>query len=234
MINYSINYLNSGEIMYEEAIEYKDSLYKELSRIGKSLGSDRRLEILDLLIQAPKSVEEISKELKISVANTSRHLQVLRDSHLVKTERDGNRIIYSLSSPLITKLIQLLTDIGENELSEMKVIQHKATTSENVKSISLEQALKSYKNGLLLDVRPQDEYQEGHINSAINIPLDTLSDHLTELPKNRQIIVYCRGRLCGNSNIATQLLNNNGYNALSLNYSYYDWKRALKCINEKK
>lgn len=234
MLNYSINYFNSGEIMYEEAIEYKDSLYKELSRIGKSLGSDRRLEILDLLIQAPKSVEEISKELNISVANTSRHLQVLRDSHLVKTERDGNRIIYSLSSPLITKLIQLLTDIGENEISEMKAIQQKATTSENVKSISLEQAQKGYKDGLLLDVRPQDEYQEGHIKSAINIPLDVLSDKLTELPKDRQIIVYCRGRLCGNSNIATQILNSNGYNALSLNYSYYDWEKALESTNEQK
>ena len=212
--------------MYKEAIEYKDNLYKELSRIGKSLGSDRRLEVLDLLIQSPKSVEEISKELGISVANTSRHLQVLRDSHLVKTERNGNHIIYSLSSPSIAKLIQLLTDIGESELAEMKVLQKQDTTTKNVKCISLNQAQENYQKGVLLDVRPADEYQEGHIRSAINIPLDDLTNRLTELPKDKQVIVYCRGRLCGNANIATRILNDNGYNAFSLNYSYYDWERA--------
>lgn len=211
--------------MFKKAEEYKGQLYKELSRIGKSLSSDRRLEILDLLSQSPKSVDAISKETGISVANTSRHLQVLRDSRLVKTERDGNRIIYSLTSHQVIELVHLLTSIGEHELLEMQTIERNADTQEDVKTISLTQAAKDYQKGILLDVRPTDEYHAGHIQTAINIPLDSLKDNLDHLPKNQPIIVYCRGRLCANSNIATQILNRNGYNARSLNASFYDWQR---------
>lgn len=214
--------------MFEQAKEYKDQLYKELSRIGKSLGSDRRLEILDLLTQAPKSVEEIATAAGISIANTSRHLQVLRDSRLVMTERDGNRIIYSLSSPQIKELVHLLINIGESELSEMRAIQAQAAAQENVKTISLAEACKKYQQGVLLDVRPVDEYAAGHVDAAVNIPLDSLKKNLAELPKEKQIIVYCRGRLCANANIATQILNQHGYNAYSLNASYYDWQRNEK------
>lgn len=207
-----------------QAEEYKGQLYKELARIGKSLGSDRRLEILDLLSQSPKSVDAIAKETGLSVANTSRHLQVLRDSRLVRTKRDGNRIIYRLTSPQITALVHLLVEVGEQELSEMQAIEQAVDTQKNVKTISLKQANQVYRQGVLLDVRPADEYQAGHIQSAINIPLPVLKDRLDQLPKDRQIIVYCRGRLCANSNIATQLLNDKGFNAYSLNSSYYDWQ----------
>lgn len=212
--------------MFEQAVKYKDQLYRELSRIGKGLSSDRRLEILDLLTQAPKTVEEIAKETRISVANTSRHLQVLKESRLVKTQRNGNHIIYSLSSPLIIEMVHLLIDIGENELSEMRIIQDEADAADNVKTISLDQAKKEYQKSLVLDVRPTNEYQAGHVDSAINIPLESLEKELTTLPKDQQIIVYCRGRLCANSNIAVQILNKNGFHAVSLNSSYYDWRKV--------
>lgn len=213
--------------MINQAKEYSHQLYKELSRIGKGLGSDRRLEILDLLSQSSKSVEAISKEVGISIANTSRHLQTLKQCHLVKTERDGNHIIYSLSSPKIIELVHLLIDIGEEELSEMHAIEGKIDSQENVKTISLEKARQDYKNGILLDVRPSDEYQTDHIKTSINIPFNSLKDKLDLLPKDRPIIVYCRGRLCANSNIATHLLNQNGFDAYSLNVSLYDWKKAV-------
>lgn len=212
--------------MFEQAIDYKNKLYKELARIGKGLGSDRRLEILDLLTQAPKSVETIAHEANISVANTSRHLQILKDSRLVKTEREGNRVIYRLSSPQISELIHLLIEIGSNELSDMKTIQAEADTQVNVKTISLPQAQQEYQDSVVLDVRPADEYEIGHVDSAVNIPLDSLADCMDALPKNKQIIIYCRGRLCANSNIATQLLNEHGFDAVSLNSSYYDWQKA--------
>lgn len=214
--------------MFEQAINYKNELYKELARLGKGLSSDRRLEILDLLTQAPKTVETIANEVGISVANTSRHLQILKDSRLVKTERNGNHIIYSLSSPQISELIHLLISIGGQELSDMKSIQDKADTQNNVKTISLAQAKEEYQKSLVLDVRPTDEYATGHIQPSINIPLGVLKDKMSSLPKNKKIIVYCRGRLCANSNIATQILNSNGFNAVSLNSSYYDWNRATK------
>lgn len=211
--------------MFEEAVEYKNQLYKELARVGKGIGNDKRLEILELLSQSPKSVEKISQETGSSVANTSRHLQILKDSRLVKTKKDGNHVIYSLRSPKINDLIHLLITVGEEELSEMRSIEEKADRGS--KTVSLEKA-QQYRDSLWLDVRPEDEYEAGHIKSAINIPLTELQSHLTDLPKKKPIIVYCRGRLCANSNLATRFLNQNGYDAFSLNCSYYEWQQEME------
>ncbi|MCR1863958.1 ArsR family transcriptional regulator [Limosilactobacillus reuteri] len=211
--------------MFEEAVEYKNQLYKELARVGKGIGNDKRLEILELLSQSPKSVEKIAQETGSSIANTSRHLQILKDSRLVKTKKDGNHVIYSLRSSKVNDLIHLLIVVGEEELSEMRSIEEKADWG--IKTVSLEKA-QQYRDSLWLDVRPEDEYESGHIKSAINIPLTELQRHLTELPKEKPIIVYCRGRLCANSNLATKILNQNGYDAFSLNCSYYEWQQKVK------
>lgn len=211
--------------MFEEAVEYKNQLYKELARVGKGIGNDKRLEILELLSQSPKSVEKIAQETGSSIANTSRHLQILKDSRLVKTKKDGNHVIYSLRSSKVNDLIHLLIVVGEEELSEMRSIEEKA--DRGIKTVSLEKA-QQYRDSLWLDVRPEDEYESGHIKSAINIPLTELQNHLTELPKEKPIIVYCRGRLCANSNLATKILNQNGYDAFSLNCSYYEWQQKVK------
>lgn len=214
--------------MQDQAVQYKNQLYGELARIGKGLSSDKRIEILDLLVQAPKTVDSIAKETGLTVANTSRHLQILKDSRLVTTAKDGNHVIYSLRSPQIADLIHLLVAVGENELSEMRLIQAQADNQADVKTISLKDAAQNLHDSFLLDVRPCDEFQAGHIESAKNIPLDELKDNLKQLPKKQKIIVYCRGRLCANSNLATQFLNQNGFNAYSLNSSYYDWTKLNK------
>ena len=211
--------------MEQGATEYKHQLYKELSRISKGLSSDKRLEILDLLSQSPKSVDRIAKETGLSVANTSRHLQVLKDSRLVRAVKNRNYVIYQLSAAQINDLISLLISVGENELSEMKILQTEANQQDNVKTINLRDAVEKSERDLVLDVRPVDEYQAGHIDAAINIPLEQLPTRLSQLPQEKTIIVYCRGRLCPNANLATQLLNQHGFTAFSLNYSYYDWKK---------
>lgn len=206
--------------MNEEAMTYKNQLYGELVRMGKSFASDKRLEILDLLTQSPKTVDNIAKETGISIANTSRHLQVLKESRLVQITKDGNHVIYSLGSEKIVRLVRLLMEVGEAELSSMQVLEQAA--DQKVPTISLQQTLQDHES-LILDVRPEDEYQAGHICSAINIPLNELADHYDQLPKKQQIIVYCRGRLCVNANQATQQLNQQGFQAVSLNCSYRDW-----------
>ena len=122
--------------MFEEAVEYKNQLYKELARVGKGIGNDKRLEILELLSQSPKSVEKIAQETGSSIANTSRHLQILKDSRLVKTKKDGNHVIYSLRSSKVNDLIHLLIVVGEEELSEMRSIEEKADWG--IKTVSLE------------------------------------------------------------------------------------------------
>jgi rhodanese-related sulfurtransferase/DNA-binding transcriptional ArsR family regulator len=208
--------------MNDQAVQYKDQLYGELVRIGKGLASDKRLEILDLLSQSPKAVDKIALETGISVANTSRHLQVLKDSRLVKTEKHGNHIIYRLGSAKIVQLVRLLIQVGECELSEMQVIEQ--TADRDVPTISLTDAMQEQGKSLILDVRPEDEYAAGHIDNAVNIPLTELPTRYDQLPKDRQIIVYCRGRLCANSNQATQHLTSHGFHAVSLNSSYRDWQ----------
>lgn len=214
--------------MNQQAVEYKHQLYKELSRVGKGLSSDKRLEILDLLSQSPKVVDRIAQETGMSVANTSRHLQVLKDSRLVRTVKDGNHVIYQLSSPQINELVALLVSVGENELSEVKMLHARANRQEGVRTITLGEAIDEAKQDLILDVRPTEEYQAGHIDAAINVPLDSLSTSLSRLPKEKTIIVYCRGRLCPYANLATQLLNQHGFTARSLNYSCYDWKKTTE------
>lgn len=192
--------------------------------MNKGLSSDKRLEILYLLMQAPKTVEMIAQEINASTANTSRHLQVLRQSHFVKTTKRGNHIIYSLADNDIATLINLLIHIGENNLAEFRSLQEQANNDHNVEMISLVQAKKHAGNYLILDVRPQDEYSFGHVDGAMNIPYNILNKNLSKLPKDRPIIVYCRGKMCGITNQATQFLNQNGFNAVSLNNTWQEWK----------
>lgn len=218
--------------MNSEAEEYKNQLYSELARLGKGLASDKRLEILDLLTQSPKSVDSIARETGLSVANTSRHLQVLKEGRLVNLTRDGNRVIYSLKSSKIGKLVRLLAYVGEDELSEIKTIEQQADNVKGVRTISLSEAFSKRNESVLLDVRPTDEYEAGHIYGAINVPLSELDSHLDKLPKKRKIIVYCRGRLCANSNQAARRLNEQGFNAFSLNNSYQEWRELVEVGNK--
>ncbi|MFQ9706966.1 MAG: ArsR/SmtB family transcription factor [Limosilactobacillus pontis] len=204
--------------------ENKQRLFTMLANMNKGLSSDKRLEILYLLMQAPKTVEMIAQEINASTANTSRHLQVLRQSHFVKTTKRGNHIIYSLADNDIATLINLLIHIGENNLAEFRSLQEQANNDHNVEMISLVQAKKHAGNYLILDVRPQDEYSFGHVDGAMNIPYNILNKNLSKLPKDRPIIVYCRGKMCGITNQATQFLNQNGFNAVSLNNTWQEWK----------
>lgn len=210
------------------AVNYKDSLYSELAKVGKSLSSERRLEIMDLLAQGPKTVEEISDESGMSIANTSRHLQVLREGNLVGREKAGKFVYYTLATNKVVDLFYLLRDVGEEQLSSIRQIQTDFETNEQVESLTLPEAKKKLQQGntLLLDVRPQSEYDYGHIDQAENIPIDELEARVTQVPKNKEIIVYCRGSLCAYANMATRKLNEQGYHAYSMNESYYDWQQA--------
>lgn len=210
------------------AVNYKDSLYSELAKVGKSLSSERRLEIMDLLAQGPKTVEEISTESGMSIANTSRHLQVLREGNLVGREKVGKFVYYTLATNKVVDLFYLLRDVGEEQLSSIRQIQTDFETNERVESLTVPEARKKIQKGntLLLDVRPQSEYDYGHIDQAENIPIDELEARVAQVPKDKEIIVYCRGSLCAYANMATRALNEQGYHAYSMNESYYDWQQA--------
>nr|WP_057804298.1 ArsR family transcriptional regulator [Levilactobacillus acidifarinae] len=213
--------------MDQAATTYKTSLYAELAKIGKSLSSDRRLELLDLLSQSPKTVESLAQQAEMSVANTSRHLQTLREANLVSREKRGNYVVYELASAQVEHLFYLLRDVGETQLLAMKQIQRNFDASEQVQTLDLPAATKLLNRDdvQLLDVRPTEEYAAGHIPGALNVPIEELADRLDELAPTKDIIVYCRGHLCAFTNQATRLLNEHGRHAYSLNESYYDWRQ---------
>lgn len=218
------------KLQFEESLmnnqkKYNLQIFSELAQLCKSLSSDKRLMILELLNQAPKNVETIAQETNMSIANTSRHLRVLKQSGLVKFVKNGNHIIYSLANYRIHTLINTLLDIGEDEDTKLKELQGLANNEPGVKTISLKEAQAIAYRSFILDVRPHDEYEYGHINGAVNIPFTELDDKLDQLPIGRPIIVYCRGRLCPFPNEITQKLNKNGYDAYSLKVSWQDWQK---------
>lgn len=204
--------------------QYKLQMLSELADLAKGLASDKRLMILQLLIQAPKTVEAIAKQTNMSIANTSRHLQILKKSNFVKSVKDGNYIIYSLANYRINNLLNILFDIGIDENEKFRNLQNLANSQPGIKTITLQDAKKIAAKSFILDARLQDEFNYGHITGAVNIPFSEIDQHLSELPKNKPIIVYCRGRLCPFPNQITQKLNQKGFDAYSLNSSWQDWQ----------
>lgn len=209
------------------ATNFKDSLYGELAKVGKSLSSERRLEIMDLLAQGPKTVEEISTESGMTIANTSRHLQILREGNLVGRKKDGKFVRYTLATSKVVDLFYLLRDVGEEQLSAIQQIRADFDSEEQIESLTMFEALTKLQNDdvVLLDVRPQSEYEFGHIDHAENIPIDELQARAAQISKDKEIIVYCRGPLCAYANMATHTLNEAGYRAYSLNESFHDWQQ---------
>ena len=205
---------------------FQTTLYRELAKVGKGLGSDRRLALVDLLAQSPRTVEDLATLAHLSVANTSRHLQALRDAGLVVRTLRGNFGIYRLATPLVAQLFYLLRGVGEAQLPVMATTQRDYDTAQRVQTLDLPAALKllSRDDVQLLDVRPAAEFAAGHIAGAVNVPYDRLATALDRLPADQDLIVYCRGSLCGLTNQATRYLTQQGRHAYSLPVSYYDWR----------
>ena len=220
--------------MQETMIDYKQNIYQELSRLTKGLGSEKRLDILNILSQGPKTVEGIAHATGLSVANTSRHLQVLKESHLVVTSRNGNFIRYSLASEKVVQLVLLLFAVGEEQVAEVRAIESDYDEAAGVPQIELANAIElvAKTDALLLDLRPVEEYEAGHLPKALNLPIDEFEQKKAQLPKEKTIIVYCRGRQCGYANLAAKDLQSLGYSIYSLNRSFADWKWGASSRSE--
>ncbi len=187
--------------------EFRDQMYLQLEKIGKAIGSKVRLEMLDLLAQGPRSVESLARQIGQSVANTSQHLQGLRQARLVHVERQGTFAIYSLADPAVSDLVVFLRRLALQQLSDIADIRRRFFESHGggVDLFDIEDLQAQISNGnlVVLDVRPADEYNFAHLPRAHNFPYDELPDRLHELPVNKRIVVYCRGHW---SPIATQCI----------------------------
>ena len=206
---------------------FKDKVYSVLASMIKAMANPHRLEIIDLLGQGEKSVEEIAIETDMSVANTSQHLQVLKAANLVEIRREGNFIHYRLSHDEIYSSWQTMRGLGFEIMAEMeRVIKDFREKRHTLEAINIEELFTrlKFKNIVLLDVRPAGEYKNGHIPNAINIPVEELSAKLKKLAKNKEYVAYCRGPFCVFADEAVTLLTKKGFKAKRLFEGFPDWK----------
>jgi rhodanese-related sulfurtransferase/DNA-binding transcriptional ArsR family regulator len=204
---------------------FKDKVYTVLAGLVKAMANPHRLEIIDLLAQSERSVEEIANETGMSVANASQHLQVLKQSQLVHVKRDGNFVLYRLASDDVYRSWKDLREIGMKSLAEVeKIVRDFRSQKNSFEPVTIDELLSRQSNTILLDVRPELEFNAGHIPDAINIPIDQLPKRLGELKKSKQYVAYCRGPFCVFADEAVQLLVKKGFKANRLEEGYLDWK----------
>jgi rhodanese-related sulfurtransferase/predicted transcriptional regulator len=203
----------------------KTALFESIAVMGKAFASPRRLELLDLLAQGPRTVDQLAKRSKQSVANTSQHLQALHAAGLVTREREGTRVRYGLAGDDVLRLWLALRDTSAERLAEVER-SARDYLGEEVEGIDREELLKRIRRRdvIVVDVRPTDEFEAGHIEGARSIPLDRLEDHLGQLPENREVIAYCRGRHCVMAHDAVRLLRAAGRSARRLEEGWPEWQ----------
>jgi rhodanese-related sulfurtransferase len=206
---------------------FKVELFEEFARIGKALSSGRRLELLELLAQGERAVEELALETEMSVANTSQHLQVLRSAHLVAVRRSGTYAKYRLSDDHVLRLWLSLREVGEIQLSEIeRLVESFFKDRKGLEATTCEDLLQQLEAGsvIVLDVRPEQEYRAGHIPGARSIPLNELETRLKEIPRKKMIVAYCRGPYCVFADAAVKTLQKRGFRAVRLTEGFPDWK----------
>lgn len=207
----------------------KEALFDEFARVAKALSSGRRAEIVDVLANGERSVESLARELDLTVANVSQHLQVLRRAGLVKGRRDGTFIYYGLAAPEVVTFWRSLQEIAGNRVSEVeRLARAYLGDHDGLEAVTKEELKKRLRNRdvFVLDVRPPEEFDAGHIPGALSIPVGELKRRLRELPKNKEIVAYCRGQYCSFAPEAVRYLAGKGYDVKLLREGLPDWASA--------
>jgi rhodanese-related sulfurtransferase len=207
--------------------EFKDQLYEQFERVGHALASARRLELLELLAQGERSVESLAAETAMSVANTSRHLQILRAAQIVEMRRDGSYVFYRLADERVFRAYQALRELAEVRLLEIdRIVQTFLKDRDALERVGVAELRRRLKDGsvVVLDVRPEGEYHAGHIAGARSVPLAELKARFREIPKDQEVVAYCRGPYCVFADEAVALLRAHGYRARRFELGFPDWK----------
>lgn len=207
----------------------KRALFEQFAAVAKALGHGHRLEILELAAQGERSVEALAERAGLSVANASQHLRLLRQAGLLASRRDGKHILYRLSDPSVLDLTAALRHAAERNLAEVREVVHGYFHRRDaLEPISRKELARRVKDGrvTVLDVRPEDEFAAGHLPRAVNIPLHALARRLREIPKNREVVAYCRGPYCVLAFEAVALLRERGFKVRRLEDGYPEWKAA--------
>jgi rhodanese-related sulfurtransferase len=207
--------------------EAKQALFEAIALMGKAFSSPRRLELLDLLAQASRSVEEIARASGQSVANASQHLQALHAAGMVTRRREGTRVRYALAGEEALRLWLALRDASAARLAEVQRAAHDYL-GEDVETVGREELLQRLASGeaILVDVRPREEFEAGHVEGARSIPIEELERRLEELPADREIVAYCRGPFCAYAHEAVRRLVESGREARRLEDGWPEWRLA--------
>lgn len=210
-------------------INVKHALFTQFARIGKALSNANRLEIIEYLAQGERSVESLAMVAGLSVANTSQHLQQLRQTGLVETRKEGQRVFYRLSGDDVVHLLDAMRDVADRHLADVSsLVDTYLSSKDAMEAVPAAELMQRVESGevTVLDVRPREEYQAGHLPGALNVPLNELHDSLETLQTGKEIVAYCRGPYCVLSYDAVAQLREQGIKARRLVEGYPEWKVA--------
>ena len=216
---------------------FKDAIYEQLARIGKAVSTAKRVELLELLAQTPRTVEDLATQANLSIANASQHLQVLRAARLVEARKQGLHVEYRLADEQVASFMVALGGLARSRLAEIEQTTHEyfeqRGAMEPVVGRELVRRVRS-RDVTVLDVRPTEEYRAGHIPGALSIPVAELATRLRELPRDREIVAYCRGPYCVMAVDAVDLLRKRGFDAHRMEEGVADWRaRGWRIEREK-
>lgn len=210
--------------------ESKRALFDQFARIGKATSSGRRVEILDVLANGERSVEGVAEQLGLSVANTSQHLHILRQAGLVSARRVGTSILHRLAGPEVFEFLRALRTLAAGRLADVdRLARAYLGARDPLEPITRGDLARRLKRGdeiVVIDVRPTEEYAAGHLPRAISVPLTELQRRIKELPRDKEIVAYCRGPYCTFSHLAVELLRKRGFRARRLEEGLPEWAAA--------
>jgi rhodanese-related sulfurtransferase len=207
--------------------EFKTRLFAEFARIGKALGNPHRLQLIEVLAQGGRTVEQLATETGLPVANTSQHLQVLRAARLVSARREGLYVSYTLADPQVFRVWQAVRDLGQARLAEVdRVVAEFLGRRDSMDAVGAAELRRRLRDGdvIVLDVRPRSEYEAGHIAGARSVPIEELEKRLRDLPPDSEVVAYCRGPYCVFADEAVAALRAKGYRARRLAEGFPDWR----------
>jgi rhodanese-related sulfurtransferase len=209
--------------------EFKNRLYGQFARIGKALSSPHRLELLELLAQGERTVDSLATEIGLSLANTSQHLQALRQATLVDSRKEGLFVFYRLSDPSVFDLPKAIRTVAEHQLGDLeRLVREHFGERSDAEPVEMDELLKRARSTkvVVLDTRPPNEYAAGHIAGALSVPVDDLQRQLRQLPKEKEYVAYCRGPYCVYADRAVEILRSHGRRARRLREGFPEWRAA--------
>lgn len=207
--------------------QFKSTVFEHLARVGKAVSSPKRLELLDVLAQGPRTVEVLAELTALTVANASQHLRALRAARLVDAEKNGLFVTYRIADEEVTAFLRSMRTLAENRIADIERVSREFLTARTgLEKVDRETLLRRVREGevTVLDVRPPEEFRAGHIPGAVSVPLGELKKRLKDLSRSREIVAYCRGPYCVLAVKAVELLRKEGFRAVRFEDGVPDWR----------